>query len=105
LWFNISVKEALRMADFFWFSDAQWVRIEPLLPVNGNDARRACDRPVLSGIMHALQGGGRWSDCLTIYGAREDALQPVRALGQARHMAQNLRKLYKLIPITVAATA
>lgn len=47
------------MAGFFWFSDDQWSRIEPLLPVNGKGARRVDDRRVLSGIVHALQGGGR----------------------------------------------
>ena len=39
------------MADFFWFSDDQWTRIEPLLPVNGKGARRVDDRRVLSGIV------------------------------------------------------
>jgi len=48
------------MAGFFWFSDDQWSRIEPLLPVNGKGARRVDDRRVLSGIAHALQCGGRW---------------------------------------------
>ena len=51
------------MADFFWFSDEQWTRISPLLPVNGKGARRVDDRRVLSGIVHALQSGGRWGDC------------------------------------------
>jgi hypothetical protein len=32
LWFDASYEEALAMADFFWFSDAQWARIEALLP-------------------------------------------------------------------------
>jgi hypothetical protein len=27
------------MSDFFWFSDGQWARIAPLLPVNGKGAR------------------------------------------------------------------
>ena len=36
------------MADFFWFSDDQWSRIEPLLPVNGKGTRRVDDRLVLS---------------------------------------------------------
>jgi len=50
------------MAGFFWFSDDQWSRIEPLLPVNAKGARRVDDRRVLSGIVHALQCGGRWGD-------------------------------------------
>lgn len=51
------------MSDFFWFSDAQWARIEPLLPTNVRGVKRVDDRRVLSGIVHALQSGGRWSDC------------------------------------------
>jgi transposase len=54
--------EALAMADFFWFSDEQWSRIEPLLPTGLRGARRVDDRRVLSGIVHALQSGGRWAE-------------------------------------------
>jgi transposase len=45
------------MADFFWFSEVQWSRIEPLLLVNGKGARRVDGRRVLSVIVHALQSG------------------------------------------------
>ncbi len=38
------------MAEFFWFSDEQWMRIEPLLPRNTRGRRRVDDRRVLSGI-------------------------------------------------------
>ena len=48
------------MADFFWFSDAQWARIEPLLPTDTRGKERVDDRRVLSGIVHVLQSGGRW---------------------------------------------
>ena len=40
------------MADFFWFSDAQWARIEPLLPTDSRSRDRVDDRRVLSGIVH-----------------------------------------------------
>ena len=60
------------MADFFWFSDEQWTRISPLLPVNGKGASRVDDRRVLSGIVHALQSGGRWGDCPEpVYGPKK----------------------------------
>ena len=59
------------MTDFLWFSDAQWSRIEPLLPVNGKGARRVDDRRVLSGIVHALKSGGRWGDCPPVYGPKK----------------------------------
>ena len=51
------------MSDFFWFSDAQWARIEPLLPQDTRGKARVDDRRVLSGIVHALKCGGRWADC------------------------------------------
>jgi mannitol 2-dehydrogenase len=60
------------MADFFWFSDEQWGRIEPLLPTDTRGMPRVDDRRVLSGVVHALQSGGRWSDCPEhIYGPKK----------------------------------
>jgi transposase len=60
------------MADFFWFSDAQWARIEPLLPTGTRGMKRVDDRRVLSGIVHALQSGGRWGDCPEhVYGPKK----------------------------------
>jgi len=60
------------MADFFWFSDAQWARIAPLLPTNTHGNARVDDRRVLSGIVHALQSGGRWGDCPEqVYGPKK----------------------------------
>ena len=51
------------MSDFFWFSDAQWARIGPLLPTDTRGMARVDDRRVLSGIVHALRNDGRWADC------------------------------------------
>ena len=60
------------MSDFFWFSDAQWGRIEPLLPTDVRGVERADDRRVLSGIVHALKSGGRWADCpRDVYGPKK----------------------------------
>jgi len=60
------------MADFFWFSDAQWARIEPLLPRDTRGMPRVDDRRVLSGIVHALKCGGRWGDCPEqVYGPKK----------------------------------
>jgi transposase len=59
------------MADFFWFSDAQWARIEPLLPTDVRGMKRVDDRRVLSGIVHALKCGGRWADCADVYGPKK----------------------------------
>jgi transposase len=80
------------MSDFFWFTDTQWARIEPLLPTNVRGKKRVDDRRVLSGIVHALRCGGRWADCADVYGPEEDALQPVRALVRARHMGRHLQR-------------
>jgi mannitol 2-dehydrogenase len=60
------------MSDFFWFSDAQWERIEPLLPTDVRGKPRVDDRRVLSGIVHALRCGGRWGDCPEhVYGPKK----------------------------------
>jgi transposase len=59
------------MSDFFWFSDAQWARIEPLLPTDVRGMKRVDDRRVLSGIVHALRSGGRWADCADVYGPKK----------------------------------
>lgn len=60
------------MADFFWFSDEQWAQIAPLLPTDTRGMPRVDDRRVLSGIVHALQSGGRWSDCPEqVYGPKK----------------------------------
>ena len=59
------------MSDFFWFSDAQWSRLEPLLPTDVRGRKRVDDRRVLSGIVHALRCGGRWADCADVYGPKK----------------------------------
>ena len=59
------------MSTYFWFTDAQWARIEPLLPQDVRGKKRVDDRRVLSGIVHALRNGGRWSDCAGVYGPKK----------------------------------
>jgi transposase len=56
------------MAKLFWLSDAEWARIEPLLPRGRRGAHRVDDRRVLSGIVHMLRCGARWRDCPAGYG-------------------------------------
>lgn len=51
------------MADFFWYSDEQWARTEPLLPRDPRGMPRADDRRGLFGIVYALRSGGSWGDC------------------------------------------
>ncbi len=45
------------MYDSFWFSDFQRARIAPLLPTDMRGRKRVDDRPVPSGIVHALRRG------------------------------------------------
>ena len=59
------------MTDLFWFSDAQWSRIEPLLPSNTRGLKRVDDRRVLSGIVHVIRSGGRWCDAPAYYGPKK----------------------------------
>ena len=51
-----------------WLSDAEWSRIEPLLPRGRKGAHRVDDRRVISGIVHMLRSGARWRDCPPEYG-------------------------------------
>lgn len=59
------------MSELFWFSDAQWARICPLLPTDVRGKPRVNDRRVLSGIVQALKSGGRWADCPPCYGPKK----------------------------------
>lgn len=51
----------------YWLSEAEWTRIEPLLPRGRKGAHRVDDRRVISGIMHMLKSGSRWRDCPDVY--------------------------------------
>lgn len=52
----------------YWLSDAEWARIEPLLPRGRRGAHRVDDRRIISGIVHMLRSGARWRDCPAAYG-------------------------------------
>ena len=54
--------------NLFWLSDEQWQRIEPHLPTDVRGVERKDDRRVISGIIHVLKSGCRWSDCPEAYG-------------------------------------
>ena len=56
--------------DHFWLSDAQFVRLEPLLPTDTRGKARVDDRRVISGNVHVLKFGGRWVDAPPVYGPR-----------------------------------
>lgn len=51
-----------------WLSDAEWARIEPLLPRGRKGAHRVDERRVISGIVHTLRIGARRRDCPAEYG-------------------------------------
>jgi transposase len=54
--------------NLFWLSDEQWQRIEPHLPTDVRGVPRQDDRRIISGIVHVLKSGCRWSDCPEAYG-------------------------------------
>ena len=58
----------VRAQEPVWLSDEQWERIEPHLPTDVRGVERADDRRVISGILHVLKSGCRWSDCPPEYG-------------------------------------
>lgn len=52
----------------YWLSDAEWQRIELLLPRGCKGAHRVYDRCMISGIVHMLKSGSSWRDCPEGYG-------------------------------------
>ena len=52
----------------FWLDDEQWQRIKPHLPTDVRGVERQDDRRIISGIIHVLKSGCRWSDCPEVYG-------------------------------------
>ena len=59
------------MPEGFWLSDTQWERLAPLLPNKPRGVARVDDRRVISGIIVALQSGGRWIDVPAEQGPRK----------------------------------
>jgi transposase len=48
--------------DQFWLTDQQFAKIAPLLHTDTRGKERVDDRRVISGIVHVLKSGGRWTD-------------------------------------------
>ena len=52
----------------FWLSDAQFSRLQPLLPNKPRGVPRVDDRRVISGIVHVIRNGLMWRDAPERYG-------------------------------------
>ena len=52
----------------FWLSDAQFARLQPLLPNKPRGVPRVDDRRVISGIIHVIRHGLRWRDAPSRHG-------------------------------------
>ena len=52
----------------FWLSEAQFGRLEPLLPNKPRGVPRVDDRRVIYGIIHVIRGGLMWRDAPAVYG-------------------------------------
>ena len=57
--------------DYFWLTEAQFARLEPFLPTDTRGKPRVDDRRVISGIVHVLKSGGRWTDAPEVCGPRK----------------------------------
>jgi transposase len=58
--------------DHFWLTDEQFAKIAPLLPNDTRGKERVDDRRVISGIVHVLKSGGRWTDApREVYGPKK----------------------------------
>lgn len=51
----------------FWLDDPHWSVLEPHVSKQTGPKRKD-DRRIISEIIHVLQSGGRWQDCLPEYG-------------------------------------
>ena len=49
------------LVDHFWLTDEQFAKIAPHLPTGARGKERMDDRRVISGMIHVLKSGGRWS--------------------------------------------
>jgi transposase len=56
------------MSNLYWLDDDGWKAIEPLIPMNRPGVKPGRNRQVISGILHVLKVGCRWSDCPREYG-------------------------------------
>jgi transposase len=65
---DFRIEEALMKKQLYLLTNAEWKRIEPLMPRGRRGAHRVDDRRVISGIMHMLRSGARWRDCPPDYG-------------------------------------
>ena len=52
----------------FWLSEAQFARLQPLLPNKPRGVPRVDDRRVISGIIHVIRNGLMWRDAPVVYG-------------------------------------
>ena len=58
--------------DQFWLTDEQFAWIAPHLPTDTRGKERVDDRRVISGIVHVLKSGGRWTDApRDVYGPKK----------------------------------
>jgi transposase len=55
----------------FWLSDAQFARLQPLLPNKSRGVPRVDHRRVISGIVHVIRDGFMWRDAPAAYGPHE----------------------------------
>ena len=67
-----------------WLTEAQFARLQPLLPNKPRGVPRVDDRRVISGILHVLRNGLMWRDCPGLLWSVQDALQSLCALERGR---------------------
>lgn len=84
-------------SDCFWLTDDQFARLEPHLPTKTRGVPRVDDRRVISGIVHVLRSGGRWSDAPAVYGPRKTLYN--------RYVRWAVRGVWRKLFLTLAAEA
>lgn len=79
------------MGNLYWLSDAEWGRIEALLPRGRRGAHRVDDRRVISGIIHMLRSGRALAGLSCGLRPLHDGLQPLQSVEPSGHLAWHLR--------------
>lgn len=59
---------------YFWLSDEQFSKLEPLLPTDTRGKPRVDDRRVISGIIHVIKSGGKLDRCSIGLWSQKDAV-------------------------------
>jgi transposase len=75
----------------FWLTEAQFSRLQPLLPNKPRGVPRVDDRRVISAMVHVIRGGLMWRDAPRRLWLAQNPPQPLRVLEQSGRVRLDIR--------------